>query len=109
MTFDIDSITILVECDAENINAGFEINNEIGKLFLLNSIYDFREYLVKLEGEFINGMNMNYRNYVTLLLLNINKKFQDEATKEVILPSLSKDQVRIAINLLLEENGKEGE
>ena len=66
----------LCEMDSDFINSFFKKGgDEMGALALNNSIASFSQYLESKEGKFIPGMNLEYRYFMTTLLLKIDKKY----------------------------------
>lgn len=102
MKYTKEDIDILIATEAENINEAFEKSILLGTLFLHSAINDFLALLVKDQGEFINGMNLDYRCFVTGLLQAIDKRFSDVAMREVLIPSMTREQVSNAMAKLLE-------
>ena len=77
-------INTVLKLDTEIVNKGFEISNDIGIAATKNCISEFRTLLVKEFGEFINGMNMQYRIYIVGLLQGIKEEYLPEVMRVIL-------------------------
>jgi len=69
-----DLIKKLSSMEAEVINLGFNKSEDIGKIFLKNTIQSFMDFLTKQYGEFVPAMSTHYRFFMTQLLSEIEDK-----------------------------------
>jgi len=77
-------ITTVLKIDTEIVNKGFEISKEMGIAATKNCISEFRNLLVKEFGDFVNGMNMQYRTYIVGLLEGIKEEHLPEVMRVIL-------------------------
>lgn len=99
-----DLLDILVKNEIEIIEKGFLISEFMGKLFLSNSISDFKNVHLKAKyGEIIPAMCMEYRYFIIGLLKNIKDEYKGVATREVIVPTIGNIETEKLLKILEEE------
>lgn len=79
-------VSELLIVDIQLINLAFSHSEKLGQSAISNSMYSFRELLVKDIGPFINSMNVEWRCYVLGLLNGVNDKYKDSAMMHIIHP-----------------------
>ncbi|MCG3684440.1 hypothetical protein [Aliarcobacter butzleri] len=98
-----DLLDILVKNEIEIIQKGFLISEFMGKLFLSNSISDFKNVHLKAKyGEIIPAMCMEYRYFIIGLLKNIKDEYKSVATREVIVPTIGNIETEKLLKVLEE-------
>lgn len=86
-----DLIIKLVNMELVVIEKGFAISEFMGKIFLLNSINDFKNIYLKAKyGDIIPSMCTEYRCFILNLLQNIKEEFRGLAIREIITPTIGK-------------------
>lgn len=76
----------LYEMEATGINTAYGASEKLGALALSDAITSFTDFLTLQEGRFIPGMNINYRIFIVGLLENIDNKYLEAATAEIMFP-----------------------
>ncbi len=103
-----DLLDILVKNEIEVIEKGFLISEFMGKLFLSNSISDFKNiHLNAKYGEIIPAMCMEYRYFIIGLLKKIKDEYRDVATREVIVPTIGNIETQKLLKILKEKEENE--
>ncbi|MCT7564121.1 hypothetical protein ACOTWR_06585 [Aliarcobacter butzleri] len=103
-----DLLDILVKNEIEVIEKGFLISEFMGKLFLSNSISDFKNIHLKAKyGEIIPAMCMEYRYFIIGLLKKIKDEYRDVATREVIVPTIGNIETEKLLKILKEKEENE--
>ncbi|MFX4155522.1 hypothetical protein ACOL23_11295 [Aliarcobacter butzleri] len=103
-----DLLDILVKNEIEVIEKGFFISEFMGKLFLSNSISDFKNIHLKAKyGEIIPAMCMEYRYFIIGLLKKIKDEYRDVATREVIVPTIGNIETEKLLKILKEKEENE--
>ena len=103
-----DLLDILVKNEIEVIEKGFLISEFMGKLFLSNSISDFKNiHLNAKYGEIIPAMCMEYRYFIIELLKKIKDEYRDVATREVIVPTIGNIETEKLLKILKEKEENE--
>jgi hypothetical protein len=72
---------------ANKINKIFSLNIEQGKKALLSSITDYANLLKKQSSGFNPNTSINYRNYITNIVNEIEEPYKNIALSEVLVPS----------------------
>lgn len=101
-------LDILVKNEIEVIEKGFLISEFMGKLFLSDSISDFKNIHLKAKyDEIIPSMCMEYRYFIIELLKNIKNEYRDVATREVIVPTIGNIETEELLRILEEKKENE--
>jgi len=74
----------LLPLDIQIVNLAYSQSNELGQVALKDSIAGLRKMIVADVGNFVNGMNLEYRTYVVGLLSGIQDEYRDDATATVV-------------------------
>lgn len=75
----LKEINILVDMEATNINKSFKINTTLGKYFVSNAVTSFSNFLRRTRPMYVEPLSVEYRYFVTQLLLKIDDKFKEES------------------------------
>lgn len=86
---DLIELEKLIKFESINIEKCFSLSINLGKLFFLNVLTDFKKvYLKKKYGyEIIPNLSTEYRYFLIGLLNNINPKYLKYLQREAIFPT----------------------
>lgn len=86
---DSELLESLIKSEIELIEKGFMLSEFTGKVFLSNSINEFKNVHLKAKyGEIIPSMCTEYRYFVVGLLKSINDEYRSIAIREILLPTI---------------------
>lgn len=86
---DCELLDMLIKSELEIIEKGFLVSDFTGKVFLSNSINDFKNiHLYAKYGDIIPSICTEYRYFIIGLLKNINEKFRTTSIQEVLIPTV---------------------
>ncbi|MDD3467563.1 MAG: hypothetical protein PHE67_10485 [Campylobacterales bacterium] len=82
--FPLDSLRELFKIEAEAVNIAFNKSVKEGLVMLSSSIDSFENLLIMQKGNFVRGVDLDYRIFIEGLLENIDAKYTDHVMSQII-------------------------
>ncbi len=98
----IEELDILIKMESDHINRGFAISEELGRIFLSNSLTSFIDIYLKVlyKIAIIPAMSTEYRYFIIGILKSLDDACRDIAILEVLIPSIGKVETEVLLKLI---------